>query len=80
MGVADPVAELVGDREAEAAERRLVAAEARSAALSTIRRSAGTSRPEQSPRSQLSSIRRPSRSSAIDSTGTGISAPPKASR
>ena len=41
-------------------------------ALTTIRRSDGISFPEHSPRSR-SSIRRPSRSSAIDSTGTGIS-------
>ena len=44
-------------------------------ALTRIRRSVGISIPEHSPRSS-SSIRRPSRSSAIDSTGTGISSPP----
>ena len=42
------------------------------AALTTIRRSAGRSTPEQPPRPS-SSIRRPRKSSAIDSTGTGIS-------
>ena len=50
-----------------------------SEALTRISRSAGISMPEHSPRSP-SSIRRPRRSSAIDSTGTGISSPPKVAR
>ena len=52
---------------------------ARSSAFRTMRRSAGRSIPEQS-MSQRSSTRRPSRSSAIASTGTGSPSPPKRAR